>query len=268
MKYFLLLLIPTIAFGQFYNPIGGIDFDHDPTYRRSFEPENEEVKSCSVVREDREFLLNKKNYSLEDLFSLVSTTESGKEVVKEIEKLLHDKKLKIVNFSNSIRLSRGLSKKTVALYDFTLKTPTIFINFEDEIGLAAHFFVHEATHALDDLIPEEYEVDMIYYKAYKDFQKLFGLDTEPMKDLTPYQTEVMERVWDTKELYRNIHSYRAERFAFDQQGVFTEDILNFDDCYMDYVEEHKKVNGLKLYVETPDSHIFSAYGIDRKYIQK
>ncbi|WP_412462662.1 hypothetical protein [Halobacteriovorax sp. RT-2-6] len=244
----------------------GPDIDHNPTYRHRTQDQRAEVDRCVINRAGQDYHLNKSNYSIDDLFSLVSTTEKGQEVVNRIRPLLDDGKLKIRNLSKLERERRGLTQRTSALFDFTMETPTIFIGLEDELGLVAHFFVHEATHALDELIPQEYEVDMIYYNTFKDFQKLFGLDLEPMKDLSEYETNKMYEIYEIKEKNRAQHAYRAERFAFDQQGVFTSEVLSVEDCYETYISQHRERNKLKLYRVTPDDHIFNAYGINKDYL--
>ncbi|POB14588.1 hypothetical protein [Halobacteriovorax sp. DA5] len=244
----------------------GTDIDHNPTYRRRTQDHRAEVPRCVINRAAQKFHLNKTSYKLDELFSLVSTTAMGQEVVERITALLDSGKLAIKNLSQFERERRGLTHRTSALFDFTMQTPTIFIGLEDELGLVAHFFVHEATHALDELIPQEYEVDMIYYNTFKDFQKLFGLDLEPMKELTEYETAKMYEIYEIKEKNRAQHAYRAERFAFDQQGVFTNQVLEANDCYEEYISQHRERNKLKLYRHTPDDHIFNAYGINKDYL--
>ncbi len=253
---------------QFSGPIFGGDFDHNPNYRRRLDPISEPVSNCSISRNGENYNLNKKQYTLDELFSLVSEVESAREIVSTIKEMISHNRLKIVNLTSYIRQKRGLSHKTAALYDFTTEVPTIFLSFNDELGLAAHFFVHEATHALDELIPQEYEVDMVYYRSFKEFQKLFGLDVEPMKELSEYESSIMNDVWKAKKSSQDRHAYRAERYAFDVQGDFTEAITDFDDCYVSYLNEHRKKNGLKLYSNTPDKHIFDSYRIDKLNIKR
>ena len=269
-KYYALTLINLNLFASF-GGLGGMggfgpDIDHNPTYRHRSQNQKQEVTKCTISRGDRNFDLNKTNYQLDDLFALVSTTSKGKDVINKIKPLLETGELKIKNLSQYERQRRGLSQRTSALFDFTMETPTIFIGLEDELGLVAHFFVHEATHALDELIPQEYEVDMIYYNTFKDFQRLFGLDIEPMKELTPYETSKMYEIYELKERNRAQHAYRAERFAFDQQGIFTNQVLEANDCYEEYISQHRERNKLKLYRHTPDDHIFNAYGINKDYL--
>lgn len=245
---------------------GGMDIDHNPAYRRNQEQEREPVKECIIKRDGKSYTLNKKNYSLEELFTLVSTTEKGRELVLKIVPLVDEGKLRIEDLNKYERKKRGLSAKTSALFDFTLDVPTIFIGFKDELGLVAHFFIHEATHAIDELIPQEYDIDMIYYNSFKEMQKLYGLVLEPMKELNEFETRKMNQIWDIKEGIRQKHVYRAERFAFDEQGVFSKQFLEAEDCNTLYIEEHKKLNGLKLYIETPDSHIHNAYNLQKDYL--
>lgn len=266
-KLLLAIAIPMVSMGQIFNPYQHRDIDHDPAYKRSIMPIREKVSACRINREGQEYNLNQTDFELEEVFKLIETVPTGQMIIHEIRQLVEKRELRIANLSSLIRQQRGLSKKTAALYDFTLETPTIYINFEDEIGLAAHFFFHEAIHALDDLIEKEYEVEMVYYRAFKEFQKLFGLDLEPMKELSEYETNIMNEVWQTREKYRQRHSYRAERLAFDEQGVFTKEILTPKDCYREYIDEHREVNGLKLFIYTPDDHIFNSYRIQKKYLQ-
>ncbi|MFG1510833.1 hypothetical protein ABMA79_05115, partial [Halobacteriovorax sp. HFRX-2_2] len=162
-KYFALTLINLNLFASF-GGLGGMggfgpDIDHNPTYRHRSQNQKQEVTKCTISRGDRNFDLNKTNYQLDDLFALVSTTSKGKDVINKIKPLFERGELKIKNLSQFERQRRGLSQRTSALFDFTMETPTIYIGLEDELGLVAHFFVHEATHALDELIPQEYEVD-------------------------------------------------------------------------------------------------------------
>lgn len=269
-NYLLLVLINMTAMANFggFGGFGGMgrDIDHDPRYRHRNQDQKEQVSKCVINRDNQSYHLNSTNYSLEELFSLISTTDKGAKLVTQIKEMLSQGELKIANLTSYERERRGLTQKTSALFDFTLSTPTIYIGRDDELGLVAHFFVHEATHALDELIPQEYEVDMIYYNTFKDFQKLFGLDIEPMKELSEYQTKKMYEIYEIKESNRNKHAYRAERFAFDEQGVFTEEVLAPSDCYSHYIQEHVEKNKLKLYRHTPDSHIINSYGLDKKYL--
>ena len=59
----------------------------------------------------------------------------------------------------------------------------------------------------------------------------------------------------------------SESYAFDEQGIFTNEVLKESDCYEDYVQEHVDKNKLKLYRDTPDEHIIIAYGINRDYLK-
>ncbi|WP_419172010.1 hypothetical protein [Halobacteriovorax sp.] len=271
-KYLLLMALNLSTFASFGNfgglgGFGGPDLDHDPRYRHRPQDNKVDVAKCEIKRNAQVFHLNKRNYSLDELFALVATTQKGKSVIDQLMPLLDQGKLKISNLTSFERQRRGLGSRTSALFDFTTTVPTIYIGFEDELGLVAHFFVHEATHALDKLIPQEYEVDMIYYNAFKHFQKLFGLDVGPMKELSEYETQKMYEIYEIKEKNRNQHIYRAERYAFDEQGIFTNEVLKVSDCYEDYVQEHVEKNKLKLYRDTPDEHIINAYGINTDYLK-
>lgn len=270
MKYLLpVFLISNIFANQFggFGGFGGLDLDHDPRFKPNRDAGRVSVGECRIRRSGTSYHLNKKNYKLEEVFSLLRTTKSGSELVDEISPLVEAKKLRVSALTSFERQRRGLTSKVAAFYDFTLSTPTIFINFEDELGLVAHFFAHEAYHALDAKIPKEYEVDMVYYNAFKEMEKLFGLDIEPMKPLTEYETQMMTEVYEQKESVRHRHAYRAEREAFDSQGKFSSEVLSNSDCYSSYIEEHRKKNKLKLYIETPDSFIFSSYGLNSEYIK-
>ncbi len=249
-------------------PIGPqIDLDHDPRYRASRQAIREEVKECNIIRKGINYSLNSKDNDLETVYELISTTDQGAELVNKISSLVESGELIIRNLTYYERQRRGLSNKVAALYDFTTQIPTILVNFNDELGLLVHFFVHEAHHALDERIELEYEVDMVYYNAFKEMQRLFGLDKEPMKPLSDYESTQMTNIYEHKEKIRHQHIYRAEREAFDTQGQFTQEILNNDDCYTEYIEEHRKLNKLKLFSSAPDSFIYSSYGINPSYLE-
>ena len=271
MKYiFLSLSLSSVLANPFsgFGGFSGIDLDHDPRYRASREVVREEVSDCKILRFGEEYHLNKKNYQLEEVLTLLETTDSGAKLVNDIRSLIESGALSVRPFTSFERQRRELTSKVTALFDFTLATPTIFINFEDELGLVVNFFAHEAYHALDEKIPTEYEVDMVYFNAFKEMQKLFGLDKEPMKPLTEYESQKMSEIYELKERVRQNHVYRAEREAFDYQGVFTSEFTTTEDCSSSYLNEHRKKNKLKLHIKTPDSFIISSYGLNRDYLDQ
>ncbi|WP_034730969.1 hypothetical protein [Bacteriovorax sp. Seq25_V] len=246
---------------------GGIDIDHDPRWKDPYIVQRLNVSSCIIELSDEKILLNKKKFSQEELFFLVSQTEKGREVVEKLIPLLESNAVTIKHLSYSQRRQRGLKPQTAALYDFTETPAAIYVDFDDEIGLVSHFFVHEASHALDPLIPFEYEQDLAEYERYRAIYNSLGLDIEPMKELTDEELELISSAYSRKQKLSQKHAYRAERYAFDEQGIHTREVLASENCYPSYIEEHKEKNGLKLTSETPDSHIFNSYGIDPSNIE-
>ncbi len=263
------------SFSQSFGGIGGIggigggsiDIDHDPIQRQSVEMYHLPVAECRIIR-DKEYILNKVNAGHEEIFDLAKQTRLGSELVSDIKQLLQEKKLLIKELNYPERIKRKLSPKTSALYDVTEKIPTIYLDPKHELGLVVHFFVHEATHALDSLIIEEYRRDLLLYDDYKKVYDLLGLSKNPYKILSDEETVQISYVWEKKEESMARHAYRAERYAFDRQGEFTKEILSSNDCYKKYVDDHRKVNGLKLYEYTSDDFIYGAYNINKKYLNK
>lgn len=257
-----IISLNTLAAGN----MGGLDPDHNPVYRNRYVSYKNEVSKCEISTNGKYYHLNKKNNSLEEIFSLIETTSIGASIISQIRSLIENKSLLIKDLSYSVRQFKNIPAQTAALYDFTESTPSIYIDFKDELGLVAHFFVHEAVHALDEVIPVEYEEDLKTYEAYKKIYDKLGLNTDPMKELTEDALAKIQNAYDFKESLIDKHAYRAERLAFNVQGQFTSEILSNDNCYSLYVENHTRENRLKLYINTPDEHIFSSYRIDPKNI--
>jgi len=247
-----------------YGPMfpGGIDIDHDPRWKDPYIVNRVKVSTCKLDVDGKTFELNKTNFTQEELFSLISQTEKGREVISKLTPLLEREKVVVKNLTYAERRQRGLKPQTAALFDFTEEPAAIYVDMSDEIGLVSHFFVHEASHALDPLIPIEYEQDLLEYEIYKKTYNSLGLDTDPMKELSEEELKTISSAYDHKQRISQKHAYRAERYAFDEQGVHTHEVLESDSCYGSYIQEHHDRNGLKLYSETPDDHIFNSYGID------
>lgn len=269
MKFLKLLasIVTVTASASFIN-LGGMDVDHDPRYKPRHEPDSKEVSKCQINREGQTFLLNQKNNSLKNIYAFLNTTHKGSEIVQLVQEQISLGALVIRNLSESERTRRGLSKKTVALFDITENPSAIYVNFNDELGLLVNFFAHEAAHAIDPLIFKFHEEDMIAYNEYKRIYNSLGLDADPGKYLTDEQTDIMNEAWEIKEKKLQRNSYRAERHAFDEQSLVTKELASRNDCFKNYIQEHRNLNGLKLYENTPDEHIFNSYNIDPSYITK
>ncbi len=264
MKYFIIVLSLFTHHSKAFNFGTGFDIDHDPRWRSHRDSIRLEVKKCNIIRNDISYNLNSKENTLNEIFTLISTVENGAVIVQKIKALIDSKKLLVKNLGYAERMARNLDKKTSALYDFTQNTATIYINFEDELGLVAHFLYHEMIHALDILIATEYEIDMVLHNQYTEIYDFLGLNRDPYKELSIQEEKNISNIYNRKIISQQRHAYRAERFAFNEQGYFTKRILKEKDCYQSYIDEHKEKNGLKLYEETPDAHIFSSYSIDPK----
>jgi hypothetical protein len=68
----------------------------------------------------------------------------------------------------------------------------------------------------------------------------------------------------SKEEFEKLHqanSFRIERRAFNKQDEVLPELLQLTNCYINYLEEHRKTNGLKIFLPTPDSYIREAYNL-------
>jgi hypothetical protein len=259
-----LLSIKTLAF----NIPGmnmGIDIDHNPVWRNYRNSIRLEVSKCNIEVNEKKLSLNSRD-NYQSVFDIISSFDS--DFITKTKELLEDGEVQIKDFSQGIRNKYGIDEKTSALYIHEEKS--IYINKKDEAGLLAIFLYHELSHAFDDKIPSEMEVIFDLYDRYNDFYSemvakaktrgyvegaFLGNYLTTEEDL---KLEALYNAYNSKDL---IARFRAERYAFDRQDIFVNFLVNTYQCYDSYLEEHKDLNKLKLYKDTPDSYIRSAYGL-------
>jgi len=265
-KYALILLFSlnslAINFGH-YN--GGIDVDHSPIWRNYRDNLRLEVLKCSAIIDGEEIELNaKNNYS----HALKLINEFNPKLVEKTLEAITSEELFIRDLTQSIRNQYGIDKKTSALFIHEKKA--VYINKSDEVGLLTVFLYHELSHAFDEKIDAEMVIVTQLYEKYKEiYERLLTIaksrGLENSYELESYLTDLEKA--ELEHSYENYNSYdesirfRAERYAFDKQDIYLQNLYKEVSCYEDYIEEHKQLNKLKLYTETPDTYIRSAYGL-------
>ena len=264
-----LFLFNTYAF-NFGNNFG-LDIDHSPQWRTYRDNQKLEVSKCEIELFNSNVSLNSKG-QLEKAFDIVLEVDPA--IGKQINVLRKNNEVSINEFTAAIRRKYGIDNKTSALYIHEEKA--IYVNSSDELGLLVIFLYHEISHALDSKIEVELsEVFKLYDQYSENYQMMQVIATERGHtgngDFSTFLSDT-ERVILSNE-YRSyinldqLYRFRAERFAFTKQDTFVNRLFTNYSCYQDYIEEHKKLNGLKLFVETPDSYIFDAYGINSSILE-
>lgn len=243
----------------------GIDFDHSPTWRNYRDDIRLEVSDCRINIQNQFLLLNSKD-SYEKTFSIIESFD--KSFAYNAKLLIDSGELKVKDFTQAVRNKYSIDKKTSALYIHEEKS--IYINKQDELGLLTIFFYHELAHAFDELIPSEMDEVLSLYEEYTNYyDKLVAeVKTRGYTDgtflgnyLTLEEDRKLEELYNSYNSIDQVVRFRAERYAFDQQDIFVKYLTKEYECYDSYIEEHKSLNKLKLYKDTPNHYIRSAYGL-------
>lgn len=108
----------------------------------------------------------------------------------------------------------------------------IFYDPTDDLGLVAIMLSHELMHAIDPEVPAA-----------------FHEETAAHGQLSAAEYSEL----------RKRNSFRIERRGFDMQDRVLPELLNLSSCYESFIEEHRRLNSLKLFNPTPDSYIREAF---------
>lgn len=234
--------------------------------------------------------LNEKFLSFETALDFISITKTGDELVRKFK----EKNINISLLTDAGRRRLG-SSRAAAIFNFAGKRAKVYVDKSFELGILAITLFHEMVHAIDPLAYEAYFQEVQesenYSKVWKEVMteaivrenQLDLLDTLDQKEFNRDQKmrldEIQKRLTyseknklnDANESYQRLKSqlnYQIERKAFDEQNIFLKELKSIIPCFESYIEEHKKVNGLKLEWSTSDDHIFKLYpDINKNYIR-
>lgn len=234
---FLVLLtsisIPAFAQGFGFGMPGMIDPDHVP--RDPYLKENLPVSVCSLSHQGRQWQLNEPVGSHEKAFELLALTPTGKRLLDQFQQLNSQHPHEFVHLTYNVRRSNGFSPRAGAVYLYDGEKRKIFYDPTDDLGLVAIMLSHELMHAIDPEVPAA-----------------FHEETAAHGQLSAAEYSEL----------RKRNSFRIERRGFDMQDRVLPELLNLSSCYESFIEEHRRLNSLKLFNPTPDSYIREAYGID------
>jgi hypothetical protein len=232
--FLLIILFSFSANAQLGGGFGlpGIDPDHIP--KNPFEKDYNRVSKCELRTAQKIYQLNEPPTDLQAVLEVISLTRTGKKLVDEFLKQEQQTPHKFIMLNTYVRQQNNFPTKIGAVYMFNEHGRSIYYDPQDDLGLLAVMISHEFTHAIDAEVPPAYfaEVDAFKNKSKEEFIKL-----------------------------HQANSFRLERRAFDMQDKILSELLQLTDCYGTYLDEHRKTNGLKLFLPTPDSFIREAYGL-------
>ena len=230
----LIILISFSANAQFGGGFGlpGIDPDHVP--KNPYEKDYNLVSKCEIRTPQKIYQLNEPPADLQAVLEVISSTPTGKKLVDDFLKQEKQTPHKFIMLNTYVRQQNNFPTKIGAVYMFNETGRSIYYDPQDDLGLLAFMISHEFTHAIDPEVPPAYfaEVDAFKNKSKEEFIKL-----------------------------HQANSFRIERRAFDMQDKVLPELLQLTDCYGNYLNEHRKTNGLKLFLPTPDSFIRESYGL-------
>ncbi|EQC51538.1 hypothetical protein [Bacteriovorax sp. DB6_IX] len=267
MKKIIISLLTLNTMAIDFSNFGGIDIDHSPTWRDYRNSLRSEVGTCQIKLAEKEYTLNDGKKYEEALEFIKSFNPS---LYARAQQAIENGELHIREFTDYIRQQYGIDKKTSAL--FIHEKNSIYINKSDELGLLTIFLYHELSHAFDEKIPlelkEVFELFDLYKTKYDElYEQALTRGYTPSSEvhfsefLSSEEDSQLEDVYNAYNEVDSIARFRAERYAFNQQDLYVKYLIENYDCYGSYIEEHKKKNRLKLYENTPDSYIRSAYNL-------
>jgi hypothetical protein len=235
-------LVVLLAFSANAQIGGGLGFpriDPDHIPRNPFEKDYIRVSKCELRTPQKIYQLNEPPADLNTILEVISLTPTGKKLVEDFQKQERLTPHKFTMLNTYVRQQNNFPTKIGAAYVFNETGRYIFYDPLDDLGLLAIMVTHEFMHAIDPEVPPAYfaEVDAFKNKSREEFIKL-----------------------------HQANSFRIERRAFDMQDKVLPELLVLTPCYANYIEEHRKTNGLKLFLPTPDSYIREAYGLPENLV--
>lgn len=233
--FILFLFVSTMASAQGFGfgfP-GMVDPDHVP--KDPFIKETLPVAACSLSAQGRQWQLNEAVGSHERAFELLEMTPTGKKLLSQFRELNREHPHEFVHLNYNVRRSYGFLPKAGAVYMYDGEKRKIFYDPTDDLGLVAIMLSHELMHAIDPEVPVAFHEETAAYGK---------VSAEDYSEL------------------RKRNSFRIERRGFDMQDRVLPELLQLSSCYESFIQNHRDLNGLKLFSPTPDSFIREAYGID------
>lgn len=210
----------------------GTDPDHIP--KDPFKKDYNRVSACVVRAQNKTFNLHEPAENQQKAIELLALTPTGRQLIAEFNAQNEKTPFAFVQMHTELRRRMGFVTSIGAAYVFDGTSQTIYYDPLDDLGLLALFIAHEMMHAIDPDVPKSYFEEV---EAYKNLP----------------QDEYLEI------RYRN--TFRIERRAFDMQDRVYPELMRLTACYENYLEQHRRESGLKLYNPTPDSYIREAYGL-------
>lgn len=212
--------------------------------------------------------LKKQPSTLEEALNVIGTTPIGKQTLAKFQPKLESGEIRVRELTDTIRKEKRLDgQSAIYIPDEKGHGGTIYVDYNNELGLLIPNLFHEMVHSVDNQLHESRSVFNKKMNAMDASLRQAAIRTGKLesslneKDLS--QEELL--IYSDFQKFRDRRTYSAERLAYDSEFTFVSELSNTFPCYAGYIKAQSE-KGLTMRGSLPDDRLMDLYHIDKRHL--